>query len=185
MGAFKPLLQFGESTVIETCVAAFHSAGIDRVVVVVGHRAPDVRAQLENQQVSFVLNPNHDSEMSESIALGINCIDADMKAVLILPADHPAISPEIIGLLVEEWRRTGALLIQPEYEGRGGHPVLIDLIYRQELTSLNAQTGLRSLFDQHREKVYRLPVTSPFIASDMDTWEDYCELHLAVFGRKP
>jgi hypothetical protein len=41
------------------------------------------------------------------------------------------------------------------------------------------------LFAEHREQVLRLPVSSPLVARDMDTWEDYLELHLAVFGRKP
>ena len=43
MGAFKPLLPFGESTVIESCIINLRSAGIEEIIIVIGHRADDVR----------------------------------------------------------------------------------------------------------------------------------------------
>jgi molybdenum cofactor cytidylyltransferase len=185
MVAFKPLLPFGDSTVTESCINNFISAGIEEIVVVIGHRGDQVRAQLEPYPVTFVVNPNPDSEMSASIALGVGRVSEEARAVLVTPVDHPAVPAKIIGLIVDEWRRTHAGLVQPEHAGRGGHPVLIDLRYRNELLHPEPGRRLRSLFDQHREEVRRLPVTSPFVARDMDTWEDYRDLHLAVFGRKP
>ena len=65
------------------------------------------------------------------------------------------------------------------------HPVLIDLSYRNELLNLDSQKGLRNFFEAHRREVQRLPVESPFVARDMDTWEDYLRLHQDVFGRPP
>lgn len=185
MVAFKPLLPFGDSTVIESCIRNFSSTGIEDVVVVIGHRGNEVRAHLEHYPVTFALNPDPGSEMSASIAVGVKELAPETKAVLIIPVDHSAVPPETICSIVDEWRGTGARLIQPEYESRGGHPVLIDLSYRDELLTLDPSRGLRSLFDLHRPAVRRLPVDSPFVARDMDTWEDYCDLHLAVFGRKP
>jgi molybdenum cofactor cytidylyltransferase len=185
MGAFKPLLPFGDSTVIESCINNIRAAGVEKITIVTGHRTDEVRAQLEHCPVNFTLNPEPDSEMSVSIALGVSQIGEDAKAVLITPADHPGVAPEIIKSVIDEWRQSEFRLIQPEYESRGGHPVLIDLSYRNELLHLDPQTGLRSLFTEHREQVRRLPVSSPLVARDMDTWEDYLDLHLAVFGRKP
>jgi molybdenum cofactor cytidylyltransferase len=184
MGAFKPLLPFGDKTVVEHCVTSLRGAGIAQITVVVGHRADDVRKQLKHLNVSFAVNPDPDSEMSVSIALGVEQVAAGTKAVLIALVDHPAVPTEVITVLIDEWKR-GATLIQPEYGGRGGHPVLIDLAYREELVNLDPRRGLRALFDQHRDHVIRLPVASPFVARDMDTWEDYRRLHEAVFGVVP
>jgi molybdenum cofactor cytidylyltransferase len=185
MGAFKPLLPFGNKTVVEHCIAQLHGAGIDDIIVVMGHRAEEVRQQLKDSNVRFALNPDPDSEMSASITCGIEHLGPDTKAVLIALVDHPAVTSETIKLVVAEWRRTNAKLIQPAHGTRGGHPVLIDLVYRDELIRLDPQTGLRSLFDEHRDEVLRLPAASPFVARDMDTWDDYCDLHQAVFGREP
>jgi molybdenum cofactor cytidylyltransferase len=184
MGKFKPLLPFGNQTVIESCVSNFRTANVAEIVVVLGRSAEAVREQLSAASVAFVTNPNPDSEMSASIGLGVNALTDMARAVLITPVDHPAIHPETIGLLMEKWRG-GAKLIQPEFQGKGGHPVLIDLSYRDELKRLDSDAGLRGFFKKHRADVLRLPVDSPFVARDMDTWEDYCALHEDVFGRKP
>ena len=184
MGAFKPLLPFGDTTVIESCLNNLHTAGIENIVVVVGHRAADIRAQLKQLNVSFALNPDPDSQMSTSIARGVELINENAKALLISLADHPAVPSDVIALLINEWNQD-AKLIQPEYNGRGGHPVLIDLFHRQELLALDPHKGLRGLFDAHREEVRRVPVNSPYVARDMDTWEDYLRLHQDVFGAAP
>ena len=184
MGAFKPLLPFGDRTVIECCIDNLRGAEIDDIVVVVGHRAEDVREHLKHSQLSFAANPDPDSEMSASIALGVKQISSNAKALLLALVDHPAVPSEVIRILIDEWRR-GATLVQPEHAGRGGHPVLIDMAFRDELLVLDPAQGLRALFAAHREKVRRVPVASPYVARDMDTWEDYRRLHREVFGTTP
>jgi molybdenum cofactor cytidylyltransferase len=185
MGAFKPLLHFGEITVIESCIINLRSAGIEEIIIVIGHRADDVRKQLKNYDLAFAINPDPDSEMSASIARGVERVTPKAKAVLLALVDQPAVAGEIIRQLIDEWRRTHARFIQPEHNGRGGHPVLIDLVYRDELLTLDSARGLRALFDAHREEVRRVPVESSYVARDMDTWEDYQGLHQEVFGVLP
>jgi molybdenum cofactor cytidylyltransferase len=184
MGAFKPLLPFGGSTVVDSCIANLRAASVDELVVVLGHRAEEVRAHLKNANVAFALNDNPASEMSVSIARGVEQLSNEADALLIALVDHPVVSGDTIKSIVDAWCE-GAQLVQPEYHGRGGHPVLIDLKYRQDLLHLDPQNGLRALFDSRRDQVRRLPVDSPFVARDMDTWEDYVRLHRDAFGRAP
>jgi CTP:molybdopterin cytidylyltransferase MocA len=185
MGAFKPLLPFGNQTVIEACVNHLLDAGVETLVVVAGHRAGEISEKLSHLSVDFALNDEEESEMGVSIARGVERLPPDAGAMLIALCDQPAIPPAVIRLLVEEWRRTGSPLIVPEFEGRGGHPVLIDGRFREELLRLDPERGLRSLFDAHREAVRRVAVASPFVARDMDTWQDYVRLHAEVFGVVP
>jgi len=184
MGAFKPLLPFGNSTVIESCLDGLRTAGIESIVVVVGHRGEEIRARLRNWKLIFAVNPDPDSEMSFSIACGVEVLNENTKALLITPVDHPAMPPEVVALLLKEWK-DGAKLVQPEHDGRGGHPVLVDLVYRPELLALDPHEGLRALFSVHRKEVRRVPVDSPYVARDMNTWEDYRQLHEDVFGGAP
>jgi CTP:molybdopterin cytidylyltransferase MocA len=183
MGAFKPLLPFGNSTVIDTCLDQLTGAGVEQIVVVLGHRAEDVRKVIKSDQFTFVINPNPDAKMSSSIELGVSAIPEAAEAVLITPVDYPAVPRWIIQSLMENWRG-GAKLIQPEFQSKGGHPVLIDLTFRHELMNLPEESGLRGFFASHRQEVLRLPVDSPFVAQDIDTWDDYVTLHQAVFGHK-
>ena len=184
MGAFKPLLPFGNSTVVETCLDQLFKAGAEDIVVVLGHRGDEIRAQLRQRKLAFAFNADPDAPMSTSIARGIERVPNGAGCALITPVDHPAVSSETIMQIIREWK-AGHALVQPEHQGRGGHPVLIDLHYRGELQNLDPSKGLRGFFASHRQEVLRLPVNSPFVAQDMDTWDDYVNLHQAVFGHKP
>lgn len=185
MGAFKPLLPFGSKTVIECCVDTLRQAGVGTIVVVLGHRAKEVRERLKDSGLRFALNPDPDSEMGASIACGIREMPATALATFIALADHPAVPPEVINALHDEWKLRRARLIIPEFTGRGGHPVLVDLSFREELLRLDPNRGLRALFGAHPGELCRLSVGSPFVARDMDTWEDYLRLHTDVFGNPP
>lgn len=182
MGAFKPLLPFGKTTVIGSCINNLRIGGVDNIVIVLGHRAAEVQSSLADVNcVHLALNPDPDSEMSASIACGIQHLPVAARAVLIALADQPAIPAEVIRAIINGWR-SGAKLIIPQFQDRRGHPVLIDLAFRDDLLSLDPRRGLRALFEANKDQVQRLEVNSPYIARDMDTWDDYRALHEEVFG---
>ncbi len=184
MGAFKPLLPFGQTTVIRNCIQNLRQAGVEDIVVVLGHRAEELRENLRDLRLHFALNPDATSEMSASIACGLRELPSDVKAALIALTDQPAIPPDVIMAIMNEWT-IGERLVVPEFRGRGGHPVLVDLCFREELLNLDSRGGLRSFLEAHQEQVRRLPVNSPFVARDMDTWDDYLDLHQEVYGVPP
>jgi CTP:molybdopterin cytidylyltransferase MocA len=180
MGAFKPLLPFGNKTVIECCIDSLREGGVETIVVVLGHREDDLREKLTG--VSFAVNPDPDSEMGASIAAGVRELPDDARATLIALADHPAVPASVVSTIIQEWTH-GARIVIPTWQGRGGHPVLVDLSFRPELLSLPESGGLRALFESHQAAITRVPVDSPFIARDMDTWDDYRALHLEATGK--
>jgi len=184
MGAFKPLLPFGNQTVIESCIEYLRKGGAETIVVVLGHRAEEVQAQIKHLNVVCALNPDADSEMNASIAAGARELPAGAKSTLIALADHPAVPPSVVSTVIETWKN-GAPLVIPTWRNRGGHPVLIDLRYRHELQNLDPNRGLRGLFEAHGAEVKRVTVDSPYVARDMDTWDDYRALYKEVFGEPP
>ena len=184
MGAFKPLLPFGDSTVINSCVSYLRRAGIESIVVVLGHRQDEVQKQLADQPLLFAVNNHAKSEMATSIRLGVERVPSSAAAALVALTDQPAVPEFVVTELIDQWRN-GAKIIKPEFEGRGGHPVLIDLVYGTELMHLPEQGGLKTFMKAHEGEVCRVPVDTPFIARDMDTWDDYLTLHQEVFGVLP
>ena len=185
MGAFKPLLPFGKTTVIQSCLNNLRAGGVPNVVVVAGYRAEELKAKLSDvDSIHFIVNPDPQSEMSASIACGVQALPATAKAVLIALTDQPAIPPTVIGRILKAWRE-GAKLIIPQYNERGGHPVLVDLEFREQLLTLDPRLGLKGFFEAHKNQVQRLKVNSSLIARDMDTWDDYAALHEEVFGAPP
>jgi CTP:molybdopterin cytidylyltransferase MocA len=186
MGAFKPLLPFGGKTVIEACIEYLRAGGVETIIVILGQGAGanDLRSHLQDSGVIFAINPDVRSEMSASIACGVREIPESAKAVVITPADYPAVPAEVVRKLIDQWKK-GARLAMPTNRGRGGHPVLIDMGFRDELLSLDSSRGLRGFFDAHPEQLSRVAVDSNYIARDMDTWDDYRALHQEVFAVPP
>ena len=182
MGAFKPLLPFGNKTVIECCIDYLSEGGVDQIVVVLGHRADEVRQKLTGLPVSFALNPDPNSEMGASIAAGTRALPESAEATLIVLSDHPAVPATVVKTVIAAWTQ-GARLVIPTWQNRGGHPVLVDLSFKPELLSLSSSGGLRTLFQNHAHEVQRIEVDSPYIARDMDTWDDYLALHHEVTGK--
>jgi molybdenum cofactor cytidylyltransferase len=182
MGAFKPLLPFGDKTVIECCIDYLRAGGVETIVVVLGHRADEVRERLGRLSLIFALNPDPASEMGASIAAGIRELPATAQATLIALCDYPAVPPAVVSTLIETWRG-GARRVIPTWQGRGGHPVLVDLAFKSELLRLTPTQGLRAVFETHLGSVRRVAIDSPFIARDMDTWDDYRTLHEEVTGK--
>ena len=183
MGAFKPLLPFGPKTVIETCIDNMRRGGVETIVVVrgLGPGAEKLQAHLHAANLAFAINPNPESEMSASIASGVRALPERIQAVIINPADHAAVPPEVVATLISEWK-LGARMVKPTSNDRGGHPVLIDLSFRDELLTLNPNGGLKTFFTERQDQVKRVAVKSNYIARDMDTWDDYTALHQEVFG---
>lgn len=179
MGAFKPFLPFGPSSVIKTTIQYLEKGGCDSIVIVAGHRSDELRQHLTEEDVTVVLNDRPDSQMGLSIAIGINALPKNIRAVLITPVDQPAVSALVIEQLIQQWRN-GASLIIPTWQGRGGHPVLVDLHYRDKLRNLDQDGGLKAFFTSHQKRVLRLAVEDSYIARDMDTWDDYIQLHREV-----
>ncbi len=184
MGAFKPLLPFGDTTVIEHTIDYLRRGGIETIVVVVGHRADEIKTYLQGHDLIFATNPDPQSAMATSIICGLRAVPRDARAIVITPMDHPAVPSEVVSQLINQWLE-GARLVIPTSGGRGGHPVLIDLSFRAELLKLDPNLGLKSFFDAQSSAVKRVAVNSNYIARDMDTWDDYRSLHQEVFGILP
>lgn len=185
MGAFKPLLPFGDVSVAEACIQTLKEGGAHEIIVVLGHRAEEVQERIKHLNVRFAFNQKVDSQMSESIVCGVREISQNARAIFIALVDQPAIPSKVITQMIQAKQLVNTPLIIPTFQGRGGHPVLVDMRLKNELLNLDSQTGLRSLSKKYEKEVLRLEVESPFILRDMDIWEDYKNLYLEIFQKEP
>jgi molybdenum cofactor cytidylyltransferase len=182
MGQPKQLLRWGSQTVVESCVNNLRDGGVDQIVVVLGHCAEEVRGVLSTSNVLFAVNDREGSEMGVSISTGARVLGDCPEAILIALGDQPAIGPETIAASIDYWRRNRALAVIPEHSGRGGHPVLLDGSLKSRLLDLDPEQGLRGLLHSLGSRVHRVDFGSPFIARDIDTWQDYQALYEEVFS---
>jgi len=173
MGRPKQLLPYGNSTILETVLANVLASPVDRTLVVLGAAAERVAPLAAKFPVDTVVNPDFRSGMLSSVQCGIRTLPGSARAALIFLGDQPRIAPATAGRVVAEYRVSGRGLVLPVHGGAGGHPLLIDLKYREEIGRLSAGVGLREILDRHPDDVARIEVADPGVTVDIDTPDDY------------
>lgn len=172
MGAFKPLLPYGGTTVAEASVGSALRCA-DTAVVILGNRAGDLRDVLGRRfggRLTFVLNPDYAStDMLTSVKFGLRAM-GECDAFFLLPADMPAIPSEVFGALTGAFDGT-ADVIYPVIGGRRGHPPLISASLIPEILAYEGDGGLRAILSGRAAK--EVAVTDRGVLVDLDTPEDY------------
>jgi molybdenum cofactor cytidylyltransferase len=171
MGQPKQLLPLGSGTVVREAAAALVGQ-VDRVVVVVGHRADEVVAALSGCPVEWVVNPDYQAGMLSSVQCGIRA-SSGASAFLICLGDQPGVSSRTVAALVAAARAAGRGIALPVYEGRRGHPVLISAGYAAEILALGAGQGLNAVTRAHADDTLEVAVRDPEVVQDLDTPADY------------
>ncbi|MGC8569393.1 MAG: nucleotidyltransferase family protein [Nitrososphaeria archaeon] len=177
-GENKLLFKIDGRSIIRRVVEECSLEGLE-IVVVTGHEKEKIMEELKGTDVVFVYNPKyHEGGMSSSIKAGV-AYASPLKAYLITPGDMPYLSGWICRRIIEEHERTGSRIIVPTFEGRGGHPILVDVSLREELLGINEESrGLKGFLSQHEKEIHRVELGTSRILIDIDYRED-------VVNRKP
>lgn len=176
MGTFKPLLPLGNKTVIEHVVATFLSAGVRDIRVILGHKARNVIAVLENLAVSWSINDDYQSEMFKSVKVGVGGLKHDSKSFFILPVDIPLVRPQTLQMLMGSSGNESSQIIYPTFLGKRGHPPLIPRQYTEKLTHWSGTGGLKVFLEQYDDSSLDVSVFDQGILMDMDTSEQYNQI---------
>lgn len=161
---------FGESTILGTVIANLQAAGIDRIVVVLGHEPERLASLVAAAGAESVVNPRHELGMLTSIQAGLAPL-VGCSAALVLPADLPLVQPETIQQVAAA--EPAEAIVVPRCDGRGGHPLRIPGDLFGEVDRLDLEVGLRQLRNRCFERVLELVVDDPGLHLDIDRLDDY------------
>jgi molybdenum cofactor cytidylyltransferase len=113
MGDFKPLLRLAGTPILHRVIAALRASGaIGDILLVTGHRAPDIEASLRDLPpgeggrgaIRTVHNPHYATgEMRSSLLAGLSALPPAAPAFLLALADQPAVQPTTITALVNAY----------------------------------------------------------------------------------
>jgi molybdenum cofactor cytidylyltransferase len=176
MGRQKLLLPFGDTTVAGAVVRAAQASRAERVLVVVGADRAAVRAGLGPLGAPFAVNAHYQLGMLSSIQAGVKALPEKARATVIVLGDQPFLAPRVIDEVIEAYRVSRKGIVVPTFQRRRGHPVLIDLKYRDEILALDPVEGLRALMIAHADEILEVEVGDANILRDLDTPEDYAGL---------
>jgi molybdenum cofactor cytidylyltransferase len=175
MGELKQLLPWHGETVLGRLLSTLLSSSLDEVILVLGHEAKRILEKISIRGIRVVLNPDYQKGMSSSLRCGLMAMNQAAEAFLIVLADQPALTPEIIRQLIDAFRRAQPEknIVAPSFQGRRGHPVLFGRRYLEELRGSTGEVGGREILARHPEDMLLLEMDTEAILIDLDTPEDY------------
>jgi CTP:molybdopterin cytidylyltransferase MocA len=168
MNGFKPLMQLGKKSLLEHSVRFFQRGGVDKIVIVTGHRKEEVKAEAARLGVRSIYNKNYDEGMYSSVCTGVKQMKG-VKAFFILPVDIPLIRPSTLKTLRDKARLKG--VVYPSFEGERGHPPLISSALIPAILKFDGNGGLKALLEKFPGT--DVPVWDQGILLDADTHEDF------------
>jgi molybdenum cofactor cytidylyltransferase len=175
----KQLAELDGRPLVAHAVDTAWRAGVDRVLVVVGHDADAVAAGARHgvgdRDIEVVVNPDHASGQASSLAAGVGALLGSAvvpKAVVVLLADQPAVAAETVRA-VGAAVLAGARAARASYADRASHPVAFAPDLLPELTGLRGDVGARQLFDELDVVHVLVGGTAP---PDVDTASDLARL---------
>jgi len=165
MGRDKMLLHLDGESIVRRAARRAVAGGLSPVIVVLGVHADHSR-ELDGLscRVAFCT----DGPMSASIQTGLGAVPSTAPAAMILLADMPLVTAEMISTMIARYESTRAPLVISDYDGVTAPPVIYD-------RSLFAEGGGRQVVDRHRGEAEVLYWPGKALV-DLDVPEDYARL---------
>jgi molybdenum cofactor cytidylyltransferase/nicotine blue oxidoreductase len=163
-GGYKQLAELDGRPLLEHAMRALLAAPVERVVVVLGAGAEDVLAGVDLQGAEHVVCEVWEQGQAASLACGLAEL-ADAEAVVVTLGDQPRVSPAAVERVIAA--RDGADAVRATYDGRPGHPVLLERALFGRLRDVTGDHGARNVLLSAR--VREVPCEDLGGGDDVDT----------------
>jgi molybdenum cofactor cytidylyltransferase len=174
MGRSKPLLPWGNQTIIETIARRLTLLRFHDTLVVTGHQAADVGAVLSKTGIRTVFNPDYEAgEMLSSFKAGLRALDESVSACMIFLGDQPQINPRLVHDILTAYAEGKSSIVAPSHMNRRGHPILIDRHHWREILDLEDGKAPRDVINAYNNEIAYILTDDSNILNDMDTPEEY------------
>ncbi|MGI8749476.1 MAG: nucleotidyltransferase family protein [Thermoleophilaceae bacterium] len=142
-GAPKQLAELHGRPLLEHVPEAMSQAGLDRVVVVLGAEADQILDAVVLHGAEPVLCERWAQGQSASLASGLAAVQ-DAEAVVVTLGDQPGLSPDAVRrVLAARGGHVGA--VRATYDGRPGHPVVLERAQIPALRDVTGDVGARNV----------------------------------------
>jgi molybdenum cofactor cytidylyltransferase len=173
-GRPKSLLELGGVPLIRRQLIALSGAGVDEVVVVLGHHGDMVEAAVREFPVTLAHNPAPDDGQASSVRIGLAALTGKLDAVIVALADQPMINSQDITALIGAFKKkpAEAAMVVPRVAGEPGNPVIFEAALRDEWLVGEANAACRRWRESNPQRVQWFDTDNSRYRIDIDTPED-------------
>jgi molybdenum cofactor cytidylyltransferase len=167
------LLELGGVPLIRRQLIALSGAGVDEVVVVLGHHAEAIEAAVREFPVTLARNPAPDDGQASSVRIGLQALTGKLDAVVVALADQPMINAQDITTLIGAFKKRGdASMVVPRVAGEPGNPVIFEAELRDHWLAGDVNGACRRWREANPGRVCWLDTDNQRYRVDIDTPED-------------
>ena len=174
MGKPKQLLRYNGDTLLKQAAQKALDSNAGPVIVVLGANVDSFKKEIENENVTLVINQDWKQGMASSMITGLNAllgIAPATDAVIFMMCDQPFISISLLKDLIAMQQATAKSIVASNYGSTIGPPTLFCKSIFPQLLQLKGDAGARKIIQQHTNEV--ATVYFPTGSIDIDTAADY------------
>jgi molybdenum cofactor cytidylyltransferase len=160
MGRPKQLLEIGGRPLLQWVVDAAEASSLDRIAVVTGHNADEIRATVSLRRAEWAHNDDPERGTMSSLRAGLAVIKAP-DAVVKLVCDQPEVRSDVIDRLIESWDPGVHRASLVAYQDGDGHPLLVAAAALAEVIEEDGDRLLWGAVETDPARVSRLAVALP------------------------
>ena len=172
MGKNKMLLELEGESLVRRAAKRALGAGLSPVVVVIGHEADRLRAELKDLPLEFAVNPDYTGPTSGSLHQGLNKLGPDVNAAVIMLGDMVRVTAETLAMLIAAARGTAAPLVVSRYGDVTAPPLLFRRALFAELLAWTGEGCGKAVVQVHKHEAMYVDRPEALLA-DVDTPEDF------------
>ena len=172
MGRPKLALPVRGTPMIRLAAQAARASRCREVIVVLGTHAEIYRPLLDGLDVQIVINPDPAEGLGSSIRRGVEAVATDAQGVVILLADQPFVTADVIDRLIDVAAAEGRRIVASSYHSTVGVPAFFHRALFLELLTLEGDQGARSVIERYPKEGVAVPLPEA-VATDIDTAEDF------------
>ena len=171
MGTDKLLLKIGGTSVLRRAVSTAVSAGLDPVLVVVGSNRVELAAELAGLEHTLIENIESARGIGSSLRAGITAVPEDAAGAVVMLADMPFVTADLLRELLACWRESSAPLAISLYGEVAAPPMLYGRALFAELRDTEREVTGKMMVQRHRSEAVAIALPEAALA-DLDTPAD-------------
>lgn len=170
-GSPKQLLHFEGRPLLDLVAQNACASSLDRVVVVLGSSADEIREQTDLGRAEIADNRRVGAGCASSLLAGLAAA-GECSALTLLLGDQPGVRAPVIDRVLQEWRREPSWAAVTDYRGRLGHPFVFSRDAFDELRALHGDKAIWKLIERFPERVRKIHIDLE-LPPDIDSPGDF------------
>ncbi|MFQ6103875.1 MAG: NTP transferase domain-containing protein [Candidatus Glassbacteria bacterium] len=173
----KLLLEVGDRPLVYYSLKNCLDSLLPEVYVVLGARSEELGGRIrrlftDTEKIKIIINEDYRRGMMSSLKKGISSLDTVYRGAMVLLADMPMVTPDIINRLMDVFEEKDKIII-PQCLGELHHPrILPERVFPDFLLLDDDEKGTKVL-ENYSQEIIRVPIGNKKNFIDIDQLDDF------------